>query len=51
MNKLILSVLCLLSCFAAFAQSDEATITKVGDKVPSFSFEIEKGKTTKNRKL
>lgn len=31
--------------FAAFAQDDAATLTKVGDAVPSFSFEIEKGKT------
>ena len=29
---------------AALAQSDATTLTKVGDKLPDFSFEIEKGK-------
>lgn len=30
---------------ASFAQQDASTLTKVGDAVPQFSFEIEKGKT------
>jgi len=29
----------------SFAQDDAATLTKIGDQVPQFSFEIEKGKT------
>jgi len=30
---------------ASFAQDDAATLTKIGDQVPQFSFETEKGKT------
>lgn len=30
--------------FASFAQQDTTTVTKIGDPVPQFSFEIEKGK-------
>jgi len=29
----------------SFAQDDAATLTKIGDQVPQFSFETEKGKT------
>jgi len=35
----------LLLPFAAFSQKDSTTLTKVGDPVPQFSFETEKGKT------
>ncbi|MBB5635427.1 peroxiredoxin [Pedobacter cryoconitis] len=38
-------VLFALLPFVSFAQQDEGTITKVGDAVPVFNFEIEKGKT------
>ncbi|MFT4093814.1 MAG: TlpA family protein disulfide reductase [Niabella sp.] len=46
MQKLLLSlVICMFTSFV-FAQKDrEETLTKTGDTVPAFIFEIEKGKT------
>lgn len=41
--KLILFI--ALLPIAVLAQTDSTTLTKVGDKLPDFSFEIEKGKT------
>lgn len=46
MKKLAFTVLYICFGVAAMAQTDEATFTKVGDQVPSFKFELEKGKTT-----
>lgn len=44
--KKILLIFCLLSAVNAFAQKeDESTYTKIGDSIPSFNFEIEKGET------
>ncbi|MNL12417.1 Thiol-disulfide oxidoreductase ResA [compost metagenome] len=40
----LLAALLMLFSFAAMAQQDESTLTKIGDNVPQFSFEIEKGK-------
>ncbi|WEK20528.1 MAG: TlpA disulfide reductase family protein [Candidatus Pedobacter colombiensis] len=40
-----LAILLLLLPFATMAQEDQSTLTKVGDNVPQFSFEIERGKT------
>lgn len=45
MKTLKLIVLIALLPIAALAQTDSTTLTKVGDKLPDFSFEIEKGKT------
>lgn len=39
-----LAILFMLLPFASVAQEDQSTLTKVGDDVPQFSFEIEKGK-------
>jgi peroxiredoxin len=39
-----LAVLFLLLPFASIAQQDQSTLTKIGDSIPQFSFEIEKGK-------
>jgi peroxiredoxin len=38
-------VFLVLLPFMATAQKDTSTLTKIGDPVPAFSFEIEKGKT------
>ncbi|WP_225874586.1 TlpA family protein disulfide reductase [Pedobacter hiemivivus] len=43
MNRLV--VLLFLLPFASMAQEDKGTLTKVGESVPQFSFEIERGKT------
>ncbi|MFC3562425.1 TlpA family protein disulfide reductase [Pedobacter jamesrossensis] len=46
MKKIFLSLFTLLITVSVFAQSeDKDTYTKIGDEAPSFSFEIEKGKT------
>lgn len=46
MKKIFLSLFALLITSSVFAQSeDKDTYNKIGDDVPSFSFEIEKGKT------
>ncbi|TKC09690.1 TlpA family protein disulfide reductase [Pedobacter frigoris] len=45
MKTLKLLVLIALLPIAVLAQTDSTTLTKVGDKLPDFSFEIEKGKT------
>ncbi len=44
MKMSLLYFLFLLLPFAAIAQQDESTLIKIGDTVPQFSFEIEKGK-------
>ncbi len=43
LNRLF--ALFILFPLASMAQQDATTLTKVGDQVPQFSFEIEKGKT------
>jgi len=46
MKKIFLSLLTLFITISVFAQSeDKDTYTKIGDEMPTFSFEIEKGKT------
>jgi len=40
-----LGLICTLSCLDQADEDAAATLTKVGDKVPEFSFEIEEGKT------
>jgi len=45
MKKIFLSLFILACTAAAFAQADKDSYVKVGDAVPAFSFEIEKGKT------
>lgn len=40
-----LAILLLLLPFATMAQDDKSTLTKLGESVPQFSFEIERGKT------
>lgn len=40
-----LAILLLLLPFATIAQDDKSTLTKLGESVPKFSFEIERGKT------
>jgi peroxiredoxin len=44
MKMNLLSVLFLLLPFVTIAQQDQTTLTKIGDQVPQFSFEVEKGK-------
>lgn len=44
MKTNLLYLLFLLLPFATMAQQDESTLTKVGDAVPQFNFELEKGK-------
>ncbi|SDJ11836.1 Peroxiredoxin [Pedobacter sp. ok626] len=39
------AILLLLLPFATIAQDDKSTLTKLGESVPKFSFEIERGKT------
>ncbi|MNJ93930.1 Thiol-disulfide oxidoreductase ResA [compost metagenome] len=39
------AILLLLLPFATMAQDDKSTLTKLGESVPKFSFEIERGKT------
>jgi len=46
MKQILLIFAVLTFSFSLFAQ-DEATLVKVGDKAPDFSFTTEKGKTTK----
>lgn len=47
MKKILISLFYILITATAFAQSevDKDSYTKIGDNAPSFSFEIEKGKT------
>ncbi|WP_276090450.1 TlpA disulfide reductase family protein [Pedobacter sp. JY14-1] len=45
MKLLRLTLLLGLLPLLTFAQTDSTTLTKVGDKLPDFSFELEKGKT------
>lgn len=46
MKKIFLSLLTLFVTISVFAQNeDKDTYTKIGDEMPTFSFEIEKGKT------
>lgn len=40
-----LAALLFLLPFATIAQEDQSTLTKIGQNVPQFSFEIERGKT------
>jgi peroxiredoxin len=40
----LFAVLLLLLPFASIAQHDQSTLTKIGDSIPQFSFEIERGK-------
>jgi len=47
MKLLKLALLIGLLPLFALGQTDSTTLTKVGDKLPEFSFEIEKGKTVK----
>lgn len=47
MKMKLLSVLLLLLPFVTLAQADQSTLTKVGDNVPEFSFEISKDKVVK----
>lgn len=41
----LLFLMLLVFPFIAWAQADTSTLKKVGDTIPSFTFEIEKGKT------
>nr|WP_121273599.1 TlpA disulfide reductase family protein [Pedobacter schmidteae] len=47
MKMKLLSVVLLLLPFVTLAQTDLSTLTKVGDNVPEFSFEISKDKVVK----
>lgn len=40
-----LAALLFLLPFATMGQEDQSTLTKIGENVPQFSFEIERGKT------
>ena len=45
-SKLFIVLFLAINSFS-FGQSEEGTLTKIGDKLPSFIFETEKGKTVK----
>ncbi|MES2827225.1 MAG: TlpA disulfide reductase family protein [Bacteroidota bacterium] len=47
MKILRLALLISLAPLLVLGQSDSTTLTKVGDKLPDFTFEIEKGKVVK----
>lgn len=46
MRRIVLVFIGAFFGLSAMAQSDADTFTKVGDQVPSFTFQLEKGKTT-----
>ncbi|WP_285055399.1 TlpA family protein disulfide reductase [Pedobacter ginsengisoli] len=47
MKLLRLTLIMSLLPIVLLAQTDSTTLTKVGDKLPDFSFDLEKGKTVK----